>query len=722
MMTSSWGICDNGTNFVSALNKELYNNLGITMRTSTPLHPEGNSLVERFNQSLKNMIKVIIASDKPRDWDLQLKYMLWAYREIPNDTTGISPFQMVYGHTARGPLAVLKDSWSNAYDTQISLNKTVKQYLDELHENFNSLKQISEVNNDKNVNKSNLNYNKISKPKCFEIGELVLILLPSSTNKLKAQWQGPVSIVDKVSENSYLVNTLEGGKRVLHANDLRRYNLRVESVGVAFENEEDFGNIPSCPLKATEFEVELNSLDLQHLNETQKQEILQVLRNNEKAFNNKPGTCSIGEHAINLYNNVDMPKIHIYRVPEKFKSEVDKQIQVLLEDGKIRESSSPYAHPLVCVTKRNGEVRVCTDLRMVNSITVPDAFPIPNPEDLLNKISPSKYITTLDCTSGYWQIRMKESDCHKTAFQTHRGLYEWLVMPFGVKTASATFQRVMMQILEGYQKFASAYIDDCACHSMSWKSHLEHLDRVLKRFISVGMTLKLAKCRFALPEVEFIGHVVGSGKKRPQLDKVKAIRDIPVPVMKKQLRSFLGLCSFYRGYVRNFADIAASLTDLTKAGGKNSIVLNAEQLKAFEEVKSRLSDTVGLNSPDFTLPFIIRTDSSDFAVGASISQTVGGVEVPIAFASAKLSSTQQRWATIEREAYAIIYALKKFEHLILGHKVHLFTDHNPLQYMTSCTPKSSKLIRWALSLSRYDLEIKHISGKLNVVSDCLSRV
>ena len=196
-------ICDNGTNFVSALNKELYKNLGIKMRNSTPLHPEGNSIVERFNQTLKNMLKLVVNSEKPREWDVQLKFLLWAYREIPNDTTGVSPFQMVYGHIARGPLAVLKDSWSNAYDSQPYTNNSVKHYLKQLQDNFEMLKQVAINNNDRNVNNSSVNYNKLSKTKTFEIGELVLILLPNSTNKLKSQWQGPVSVIDKVSEYSY---------------------------------------------------------------------------------------------------------------------------------------------------------------------------------------------------------------------------------------------------------------------------------------------------------------------------------------------------------------------------------------------------------------------------------------------------------------------------------------------------------------------------------------
>src|SRR5207245_6045746 len=180
-----------------------------------------------------------------------------------------------------------------------------------------------------------------------------------------------------------------------------------------------------------------------------------------------PGQCSVTCHKIDLVEGFKPRALRPYRIPDKLKVEVDRQIDQLLQDGKIRPSRSPYAHPIVCVAKWNGEIRLCTDLRYVNSDTINDAFPVPRAEDLLFEMSSARYLSLLDCTAGYWQVPMREADIEKTAFITHRGLFEWLVMPFGLKTASNTFQRVINEVLRSHSAYAHAYIDDTAVHSQS---------------------------------------------------------------------------------------------------------------------------------------------------------------------------------------------------------------------------------------------------------------
>ena len=206
-----------------------------------------------------------------------------------------------------------------------------------------------------------------------------------------------------------------------------------------------------------------------------------------------------------------------------------------------------------------------------------------------------------------------------------------------------------------------------------------------------------------------------------QQDKVEAIRSIPEPTNKKQLRSFLGVCSFYRGYVPHFSEVALPLTNLTKNDQPNNFKFTEEHRSSFCKLKMSLCEATGLHAPCPDKPFIIHSDASDFAVGACLSQMIHGNETPIAFASAKLSDVQRRWSTIEKEAYGIIFSLKKFDYLVFGREIVLYTDHNPLQYITACTPKSAKLTRWALSLSRYNITIRHIKGSNNVVADFLSR-
>jgi hypothetical protein len=366
-------------------------------------------------------------------------------------------------------------------------------------------------------------------------------------------------------------------------------------------------------------EVDIENLNLSHLTNNQASDLRNLLRKYKVVFNDKPGTCDVGFHEINLIEGFEPKAQRPYRIPEKLKAEVDRQINQLLEDGKIRPSKSPFAHPVVCVTKPSGEIRLCTDLRYVNSGTVGDSYPMPVGEDLLLKICPAKYISTLDCSSGFWQIPIRECDRYKTAFVTHSNAYEWNVTPFGAKTASNTYQRVMDTILRPHSEYACAYIDDTAVHSDTWKNHMRHLESVLNAFAEVGMSLKFSKCKFGLAKVKFIGHMVGSGVRRPLLDKVEAIKAIPEPSSKKMLRSFLGMMSFYRVYIPRFSEIAHSLTEMTKNTQPNKISFNEEQRNAFNKLKESLCLCTDLYAINFDKPFVLFTDAFDTAVAVAVT-------------------------------------------------------------------------------------------------------
>ena len=248
-----------------------------------------------------------------------------------------------------------------------------------------------------------------------------------------------------------------------------------------------------------------------------------------------------------------------------------------------------------------------------------------------------------------------------------------------MKTASQTFSRVMNDILAPYNAFADAFIDDSAVFSDTWEQHLIHLAAVLQAFLDVGMTLKLAKCKFARDSVRFLGHVVGSGLCQPIFDRVQAIREMPEPSTKKLLRSFLGTANFYKNYVRNYSAIAFPLTELTRDRQANNIKFNDAQRKAFNDLKDALSNYTLLHTARYDRPFILRTDSSAYAIGACLSQLDDdGTEYPIAFESAKLSETQRKRAIIENEAWALLYSLQKLDVYIYSSKIIAYMDHNPL--------------------------------------------
>jgi len=278
-------------------------------------------------------------------------------------------------------------------------------------------------------------------------------------------------------------------------------------------------------------------------------------------------------------------------------------------------------------------------------------------------------------------------------------------------------------VLKPIGEFAEPYVDDIAVHSDNWQMHLKHLEAFLMQMRKHNLTLNLKKCIFAKPKVKFIGHIVGSGTIEMNPERIESLLNMKIPETKKQVKQILGLFSYYRQFVNNFANIAKPLSNLTKKNLLDKITWTDIHQKAFHTLKEEIPKNVILYTFDATKPFNLYCDSSDCAVGAVLTQQDNcGIERPISVINQKLTDTQRRWATIEKEAYAIVLALTKLKEFIIGSKIHIFTDHNPLTYLTEYMSKSAKLVRWYLALQTFDEDVKYTKGKLNVVADCLSRL
>ena len=369
-------------------------------------------------------------------------------------------------------------------------------------------------------------------------------------------------------------------------------------------------------------------------------------------------------------------------------------------------------------------MRLAVDYRAINSITIEDRFPIPNANELLLTVGKANFITCLDATQGYFQIQLADDGSHeRSAFLTHKGLYEFKRMGFGLRCASETYQRTMNKILEPNRDFANAFIDDVAVHSADWESHLEHLDSTLKRIKDSGLTLRILKCKFAQNKVKYLGHVIGGNSHTPDPEKLQAVNNLIFPKTKRQMKSLIGLVSYYRMYIPNLAEIVKCLTDMTKKSHPINLHPEERELEAFRVVKEKLISAPILKCPDFSKVFTIQADASDTAIASCLVQEFDGEEHPIAFASAKLTASQVNWSTVEKEAYAIIHALKKFDSFIYGKPIQVVTDHNPLCYITEAAPDNPKLTRWKLGLQRYNIvSITHRKGSDNGNCDALSRL
>src|SRR6266516_4307614 len=325
--------CDNGSNFSAQLSKELYRMLGIQVRFSSPMHPESQGMVERFNQVLKKLLHHIICSSEAKSWHLKIKYLLASYREIPNRITGLSPYQLVYGKVGRGPMSVIKHIWMREHENLEREQINLDDYLMKLQQDLVTAAEIANENCDKNQKKYVDYYNKWARDKSFSVNDKVIVLLKDSTNKLKSRWTGPCTITEILTENSYRVLMPNGGIRNFHANHLRRYKCRVNTMGVLYEGDEDLGNIHY--FEAADKNIskikEIENLDLSHLNEDQSKQVKQLLIKYLDVFNDNPGNCNLYQHEINLKEGFVPKKQVPYRIPEKLKEEVNRQIDELLQ-------------------------------------------------------------------------------------------------------------------------------------------------------------------------------------------------------------------------------------------------------------------------------------------------------------------------------------------------------------------------------------------------------
>ena len=512
--------------------------------------------------------------------------------------------------------------------------------------------------------------------------------------------------------------------------DFKRVSVNEEMVFVRESTTEEKQEQPSvCPIDLSNVEC----------TPEQKKKLESLFKKHASVFTkdeNDLGYTETVKHKIPTIDQVPVAQPY-RRIPPNQFQEAKDHIRKLLDNGIIQESHSPYAAPIVLVRKKDGSLRLCVDYRRLNAKTVRDQFPLPRIEESIDAIGNAKWFSTMDLASGLNQVAMDEEDRHKTAFTTPFGIFEYNRMPMGMTNSPATFQRLMQTCLNDYIfQILLVYLDDIIVYSNTFDEHIERLDRVFTRLREHGLKLKPEKCKFLQHKVTYVGHQISSDGITTDPEKTRAVSEWKSPTTVKELRSFLGFCSYYRRFVKDFARIAGPLHQLVnnclhelKVEKKLKVPFmkrwNSECQTAFDALKTKLTHAPVLGFADYNKPFIVETDASHIGLGAVLSQDQEGQRKVIVYASRRLRPSEKNprnYSSMKLELLALKWAVtEKFRTYLLGSKFEVFTDNNPLKYLQTTAKLGALEQRWAAQLALFDFTINYRSGRSNGNADALSR-
>ena len=465
------------------------------------------------------------------------------------------------------------------------------------------------------------------------------------------------------------------------------------------------------------------------LSEEIRRRVVAVVKANLDAFAGSPtdlGRTSVVVHTIKTAADAKPFRHKLRPIPFARRQYLEQEVAKLLAIGAISEAdpgACPYASRTVIAPKKDGTLRMCVDYRDINAQTEKDAYPLPRIDTVWATLAKAKYFAALDLIMGYHQVEVDSKDRFKTAFLTHKGLYTYNVMPFGLCNAPATFQRLMEKILGKLVGHGVlVYLDDVLIYAETPTQLLDMLSQVLRLLADAGLKCKGSKCFLFTEQVHYLGHIVSNNGINPEPAKIEKIRNWPAPEKGIGLASFLGLCNYYRELIPNFAHVS---DPLYKASKTEFIEWTPTLTESFNNLKQLLTEPRVVRLPNPDNEFVLETDASRVALGAVLKQKFvdTNLEHPVGFFSRALTGSERNYVAYELELYAVVRAVEHFRMFLLGREFLLRTDHAALRnLLRRDLPPTTRVERWILRLSEYTFRIEYQRGQDNVLADILSRL
>lgn len=540
----------------------------------------------------------------------------------------------------------------------------------------------------------------------------VACLADGSTSPIQGRMTVPIKILSSTHKVRCMVLAETAEEVFLGMDAIRHLGIIIDAAA----HKIFIRRTSAAPVKISSVQaglVDMTSEQQGTLGELLEQEMLK--------FNKVKGRTQDVQHTIKVKANVTPVKQRYFPCNPAKQTAINAEVDKMLEEDVIERSHSPWSSNIVLVKKKSGENRFCVDYRKVNELTEKDSYPLPFITHILNKLRGSTFFSTLDLRSGYWQIPLTPESRPVTAFTVPgRGLFQFKVLPFGLHSAPACFQRFLDTIISPeLEDIALVYLDDIIVLGADFQTHLRNLRIVFNKLREAGLQLQPEKCHFAKTSIQYLGHVVSREGIQTDPEKVAAILHVSPPKTRKEVRSFLGLLGWYRSFLPLYSEMTAPLTHLLKKGIRWK--WGEEQQLAFQKLKEALTKSPILVCPDYSKEFEVHTDACDKGLGSALIQKIGGVDRVVAYASRTLSPAEQKYSATEKECLAVVWSLKKFRTYLEGYKFKVVTDHQSLKWLRELQNPSGRLCRWAIDLQEFDFTIEYRKGALNILADALSR-